>query len=961
MKKWIQFNIDHPKIVLLILLVITLAAGSGLAKIYFDSSTETVMPKKDMAYKLGLRAKKIFSDTKTYMLTAIEPLEGKELLSNEVFSHLDKLVTELEEFYEFDFEQENKRLALLLELSNVSPVPAEENTAQTEPHEIPEAEPAAEETDPHDSGGADAWDLDKTIKTDFYAEPARPRNRFNYERFQPIRFGLLFDKLDPPGRRMLETITRYKEFGTINHDDILTRARFRDILETWETVYLYKSMEIIKSVMNPVSGEDIAGTEDELRPVKFLEEDENGLRILPETEEDFARYKEKIFKNPSFDSTLYSIDPATNKFRALAISLELRPLNDHNEIFDYLQVLIDKYNTSPVKLTSVGIPVMMKYVVDYMKSDLRKFMLLVFFVIIITFYLNFRLFRGVLLPAVSVGLASLWTIGLVGHLGIPITLVVNILPPLLVAIGSSYSIHIFNQYLHSQEEIHDRGKREGIHKSMSHISSTVMLAAFTTFIGFMTLTVNQVESLQHFGVFAAIGTLFSMVISVMLIPSALMLMDLLPKTGAGKRDETVNRNHTNTLVKKILDFFSFLSLKHSSLVVVGALVLIVGFIFGIYLIKVETAPLYNFKDDSYIYQSDMVIGELFKGSLAINVIIDSGRENGAKDPEFLSVIDEISSLIATPEGRKRYHFLHTLSFADVIKRMHKAMNGDKDGYYSIPESEETIREYLEIFAGEDRDSDGRPDSMERFVDSYYRYVNIFVRLGAVDGKLFSTEVNAQGQKWIRNFLANHPKARSYKCYFAGEPINMFALARLVVRGQLISIFLTLFVVALVIFLLFRNWQAALVSLIPISSSIIIIYGTMGYLGIPLDLPKALLAAMAIGIGVDDTIHMLKTLRHNLLKGFPMHEAMKRTYVEAGMAIVYTSIALIFGFSVLLLSEFKPIMFLGWLVASTMIATTIAALLLLPAVIIFFKIPLEKELDWAVFKRLNLNRFFELDE
>jgi predicted RND superfamily exporter protein len=613
--------------------------------------------------------------------------------------------------------------------------------------------------------------------------------------------------------------------------------------------------------------------------------------------------------------------------------------------------LIEKYNRAPVKLTRIGLPVIQKYIRDYMKGDLLTFMPLVILVVIITFFLNFRNLRGVLLPAVSVLLGTFWTLGIMGLFHIPITLVVNMLPPLLVAVGSSYSIHIFNQYMLDQEEIEKDGKRAGIINSLSHISITVMLAALTTFAGFMTLTVNQVTSLRDFGIFAAFGTLLAMLLSSALIPSALVLLKLLPAKKKLKKRK-------NLPVLKVLDLFNTLAQKYAKQVVIIFFLLIAVFSYGITKIRVETSPLFQFKKDSYIYKSDIRVGQLFNGSALVNLVIDSGRANGVKDPEFLKLTEEIREWITQKENRENYLFLHTLSFGDIIKRMHKAMNKENPEYYSIPEKKSTIEDYLELYSGEDRNSDGRVDSFEQFVDPRYRYANILIRVGSLKDKLFSTAINARGQERVREYLSNHPVAKKYRWHFVGETINFTVLSNLVVRGQVLSVILTLVIVSLVVFFLFKNWQVGLVSLIPISTSIILVYGIMGYFNIPLDIPKALLAAIAIGIGVDDTIHMLKTIRHNLLEGLSIEESIRMSYREAGMAIVYTSLALVFGFSVLLLSEFIPIFYLGWLVASTMIATTVSALLLLPAVIILFKIPIYRESNSRVFKYINFNRLFQ---
>ena len=221
-------------------------------------------------------------------------------------------------------------------------------------------------------------------------------------------------------------------------------------------------------------------------------------------------------------------------------------------------------------------------------------------------------------------------------------------------------------------------------------------------------------------------------------------------------------------------------------------------------------------------------------------------------------------------------------------------------------------------------------------------------------------INKKGQEHLLRFLKNHPVAGKYEWHLVGEPVNFTVLSDMIVRGQLISIICSILLVAFIITFLFKNIRAGIIALLPIATSIIFVYGIMGYLNVPLDVAKALLAAIAIGIGVDDTIHMLKTIRYNLLKGLPVKEAITASHKEAGMAIIYTSVALILGFSVLLFSDFRPVFYLGWLVVSTMAATTFGALLLLPAVIIFFDMQFNKETKWRIFKIINLDFLLKID-
>jgi len=964
MHKWITFSLKHPVSVILILTVLTLISFAGLKEVRIDSSTEAMMPKQSKAYQLNERAKEIFGDNKTFSITAIEASHGEELFSLKALQKLNLLVEELEEFKDFNPQLEKKRLTLLLTAGGIKETQRAEKKQENVQGSPESAADLEDELDneilnnapsskklpiPELPSDPDIWNLKRKISTDYHVVPSIPEKNFDYSGYTPVNISSLKKHLDPVACRQLDTLMLVLEINKPS-DQVITKDEFSRILDQWNSLSRYKSMEIIKTFLNPVSGEDFIGTADELKQRKFLEKNSEGKFILPSNEQEFETYKKILLRNPAYKSLLYSINDK-GTIRALAMTMLLRPLKNHDEIFNFFYLTIKKYNTAPLTLTPMGILVEQKYVKDSMIDDLKSFIPFVIIMIMISFFFHFRSIRGVILPTVTVLMATIFTFAIMGFAGIPITIVVNMLPPLLIAVGSSYSIHIYHQYLHDQEMIHMEGKRKGLLISMKHISLTVLLAAGTTFVGFLTLTTNQISSLRHFGIFAALGTLLAMAIASMLIPSVLSILKMPPKK---KTDSiTTHSGNTSGITVKIIEALSALSIHRPGTVLFLSLILISAFSWGITKIQIETAPIRMFKPSSYLYQSDLKMGELFDGTLTTNLIIDSGKKNGAKDPKFLIEIEKLRNWIISPDNRNNYHLLHTSSFSDVIKRMHMAMNNDDQRYYSIPESASTVTDYLEIYSGEDRDSDGRFDSLEQFTDSEYRYVNILIRFGSINNKILSTNIIKAGQEHIRKHASENPALNKYRIIQTGEASNLITLADLVVKGQVTSIILTLLIVALLIFFLFKNVKAGLLALIPISVSIIITYGFMGFFNIPLDIPKAILAAVALGIGVDDTIHMLKTLKHNIKKGLPINEAIEATHHEAGLAIIYTSLSLIIGFSILLLSDFVPGQYLGAMIVLTMVSTTIAALALLPAAIVFFKINLSEQSDLKIFRRQSL--------
>jgi len=177
-----------------------------------------------------------------------------------------------------------------------------------------------------------------------------------------------------------------------------------------------------------------------------------------------------------------------------------------------------------------------------------------------------------------------------------------------------------------------------------------------------------------------------------------------------------------------------------------------------------------------------------------------------------------------------------------------------------------------------------------------------------------------------------------------------------------SLLLCLIVVCIMVILLFKNIQAGFLALIPMSVGVIINFGIMGWFGINLDMATAIIASLTIGIGVDDTIHFLNTYRHNREMNLSVDETIRRTLAVSGKAIIYTSLALIFGFSVLVASNFVPIILFGILAAITMIATTIGALLVLPSVIKATGVSLEESTSESrIWKYLYIGKFFQIRE
>jgi hypothetical protein len=747
--------------------------------------------------------------------------------------------------------------------------------------------------------------------------------KFNAATHQlPVKFDNILDqfKNDPPFLRFLKRKTphRLQTKENLNKKDIRTIEQL--ILHDLDV----KESNIIDTILSPISAKDISGEDDSLETYDLIEKDSHGHRVIPQTKPDIDAFKQRLTKNPAYEKRLYAIDSQTGKISNFAILIKFTGCLPREEIVCALISIINAYPELEIFIS--GVPYAVKNFNTYMQKDLSKNVPLILLVVTLIFYLNFKSMRGVILPLATLGMAEIWTIGLMGHLGYKITSVGITLPPLLISVGSSYAIHILNQYYSDFKLILPDNRRPGIKTAMTHISVTVFLAGFTTFAAFITLVTSHVSAIQEWAVFSAVGVLFTVFISITLIPCALAILPhKFPKSLIGK-----NKSPKITFVDKLLVVIAKTAIGHPrKIYMVVGIILAISFA-GICQLKVDTDILHYFKKNDPVRQNIIIAGDKFGGGWGFSIVVDSHAPDGVKSPEFLNTIESIREWLVTDENED-LNVGRTDAFSDFIKRMHMAMNNDDLDYFKIPETRMDIMDYLEIYSGDDDDSDGRIDAFETFVDENFQQNNILVRLT----RKTSDTIGTSEIKLILNKIENHLAGTlpdDYSFIITGYPAIQVQLAHYVVTGQLTGLLLSLGIVALVIILLFKKFAAGPLALIDMGVTIIINFGIMGWFGIHLDMVTSIIASITIGIGVDDTIHFLNTYRHYKQKDISTSRAIEKTLYVAGKAIVFTSLALTGGFLVLITSNFQPIILFGLLISLTMVNTTIGSILLIPAAI-----------------------------
>ncbi|OGK01388.1 MAG: hypothetical protein A2519_14835 [Candidatus Raymondbacteria bacterium RIFOXYD12_FULL_49_13] len=316
-----------------------------------------------------------------------------------------------------------------------------------------------------------------------------------------------------------------------------------------------------------------------------------------------------------------------------------------------------------------------------------------------------------------------------------------------------------------------------------------------------------------------------------------------------------------------------------------------------------------FKKNSEIRIADEVLNSFIGGTSELAVVITGKNQEVFRNPGFLVLLDTLQTRINTIPGVGK-----TISFANYIKRIHRSMNNNSDAFSSIPASPDMIAQYLLLISYED---------YETLVDESFTEGRIVVQI-----KEASTDYYRDVIKKIQTLVPAGMKEYA-DISMTGTADLMLTVNRLVVKGQISSIIASAIIVLLLSAAVFRSITGGLLTIVPLTVAVVINFGVMGFLGIPLEVGTALTASIAIGVGVDYAIHYINSVKKNAGDARGPSGACEKATRLSGSAILFNALSVAAGFLVLNLSSFIPLIRLGNLIALTMVTASCATLTLLP--------------------------------
>ncbi|GET46810.1 efflux RND transporter permease subunit [Capnocytophaga felis] len=579
-------------------------------------------------------------------------------------------------------------------------------------------------------------------------------------------------------------------------------------------------------------------------------------------------------------------------------------------INQFIPIIENFEQQTKLKVHTSGMPYIRTLSAQSITDEIGLFIGAALFTTSLIFFLFFRSFRAMFISMTVVSIGVMWTFGFLGLFDYEITILTGLIPPLIIVIGIPNCIFLINKY---QQEINKHGNQaKSLQRVIRNVGNVTLLTNLTTAIGFATFIFTASDLLQEFGVVASLSVISIFFISLLIIPIIYSFM----KVPKAKHLRHLSRNWMGGLIRWLEN-----TVKHHRFAVFSVAVgLLVSSIIGIYQIKISGSLIEDMPKSAPFFDDILFFEKEFGGIMPLEITVNTKQKNGVTKLATLKRLEELTShLEEIPEISKPISILNLVKYAKQTY-----YNGNPD-YYELPTTQEQnfILSYV-------RNSKGNAQMLSAYVDSLGQTARIttFIKDIGTEKKMQQIEESIY-MKAKKLF----PEDR-YELKITGKAYLFTKGTSYLVTNLVYSLALAILLIALIMSYMFRSFKMIIVSLVPNILPLLITAGMMGFLGIPLKPSTILVFSIAFGISVDDTIHFLAKYRQELVaRNWKISKSVYAALRETGISMFYTSIVLLFGFSVFLLSGFGGTKALGGLVSVTLLFAMATNLLFLPSLLL----------------------------
>lgn len=643
--------------------------------------------------------------------------------------------------------------------------------------------------------------------------------------------------------------------------------------------------------------------------------------LIPESLEqlDLQHLRARLRDNPLYEKELISSDLRTT---SLLVFLEERSSRGEDQIFQ----LVADIRTAAAPLARLGrlffggVPEMETAGMRNMIRDLWVFTPITVVMVMAILTLNFHSRRGVALPLLAIGLTLVCTLAAMVLGRFPLKPTTLVLPSLLIANGSAYTIHLLTHYYQCLLQAYDRTSagdqgpltrqryREVLAESLDRAHRPIATSAFTTMAGFAALVFNRIPAIRDLGLFAVLGVFLSYLFCMHLIPAILVHLPIPPRNRISGR----KRSYRHTFFRKLGHF----NLKHRGWIYSTAVLCGLLGLAGAFQVQVRTDYLGHFRDSAPVVQATRTFEEHLSGLSGFSMVIESRDGSPLTDPATLSAVDRLQQKLQDLPGVDR-----TLSIVDSVKLLNQALHQNQAAFFRLPGQPEMLEEMLELI-----ESDPRELSLE-FLSGDHAALRILVRSSLFE----STRLRALTDQVEQ--LAAPLLPPTVQLQTTGTLVLMNLTSDQLAREQVKSLLLSVTFILTILIFLCRSFKVGLTCMIPAGLPVLTFLGLLGWSGLSLNVNTSVIAAIAIGIGVDNCIQYLVRFQRCRKEGLSPRAAARESLNRAGGPMSAAAAVVVLGFLVFGLSRFAPVSQFGLLSAFVMGFNLVTNLLLLPSLLL----------------------------
>jgi len=667
---------------------------------------------------------------------------------------------------------------------------------------------------------------------------------------------------------------------------------------------------------------------------------EDMLEVWPETEADLAALRTLVFENPLYIDNIVSRDGRTttisvepNLYSSTGIGsvagseaalagfddasaediadLEFLTSNEKAELVSALAAIVARYDGPDFEIEVVGGPVISTHITEMVSADVQSHMIAAPLAIVLFLFVLFRRVSGVVLPMAVVVVAMLTTLGTMVAIDMPFSLTLGMLPVFTLTVGVCTTVHIL--VLVYQQVRAGESREDAVGYAFAHSGLAICMASATTACGMFSFLTAEVAPLQHLGLIAPVAVFYAFAVTMTVLPAMLAYTKLRPNVRLEKRAPV-------GASERILVGTGAFAVRHANAVLVGAGVVLAVALIGASQLRFAHEPTKWLPPDDPTRIAFDTVDRVLRGSSSVEVVVDSGRENGLHEPANLRRI-EAAMQFAEGLEVEGIGIGKAISLVDIVKENHQALNGNSAAHRVIPDSRPVVAQELLLF------ENSGSDDLEKFTDSRFQLARINMRLPTADAVLYRAYLEELHSGLARTL------GDDLKFWVTGTTTLMGRVMSALIVSMGRSYLIALAVITPLMILMIGDRRLGLISMAPNLFPVVLVLGLMGWLDIPLDTSNIVVGSIIIGLAVDDTIHFLQRFRVEFESRGSVEESVRATMRGTGMALFFTSLVLVTGFVVMAsLGSMKNTHQFGYFCALGIAVALVADLLITPALI-----------------------------